>query len=197
MVGKRIRDLRVKSGMTQNDLGKRVGVIKQTVSSWENESSSPSYDILVLIANIFNVPTDYILGNGIFKEWETIVRNKKKVMEAILIASKRLSDNLSFGVDDITFIRLAYAFNVKVTEQEGGIGIDLCDPFPTYSSTLFGENKKSPLADEQGDLIVQRALKNTGLLAPDGTLPEKSIEVLSDFLANNADMLKKLIENDD
>ena len=65
MLGKRIRELRKNNGLTQAELGKRVGVIKQTISSWENGVSSPSNEALAELAKIFGVTTDYLLGNPI------------------------------------------------------------------------------------------------------------------------------------
>lgn len=65
MLGKRIRELRTKNGLTQAELGKRVGVIKQTISSWENDISNPSNEALAELAQLFGVTTDYLLGNPI------------------------------------------------------------------------------------------------------------------------------------
>lgn len=62
MVGERIRNLRIDARMTQEELGLKVGVIKQTVSSWEKGISTPNYDILVELSNIFQVSTDFLLG---------------------------------------------------------------------------------------------------------------------------------------
>lgn len=39
-----------------------MSVAKQTVSNWENENIQPSIDMLIRIAKIFNVSTDYLLG---------------------------------------------------------------------------------------------------------------------------------------
>ena len=44
--GERIRQLRKEAGLTQEALGKKLGVIKQTVSSWENGISEPNSEIL-------------------------------------------------------------------------------------------------------------------------------------------------------
>lgn len=60
--GKRIRQHRKEAGLTQEELGKKLGVIKQTISSWENGISEPNSEMLTKIASIFNVPTDYLLG---------------------------------------------------------------------------------------------------------------------------------------
>ncbi len=65
MLGKRIKELRKQNHLTQAELGSKLGVIKQTISSWENEISSPNNDTLANIASIFGVTTDYLLGNEI------------------------------------------------------------------------------------------------------------------------------------
>lgn len=57
------------------------------------------------------------------------------------------------------------------------------------------KRRKGLLIQNQGDLIIQNALKNTGLLAPDGNLSDKGTKVISDFLTSNAEILKKLIQD--
>jgi transcriptional regulator with XRE-family HTH domain len=43
-------------------MAKIFGVTKQSVSNWENENIMPSVDMLVKIADFFNVSTDFLLG---------------------------------------------------------------------------------------------------------------------------------------
>ena len=62
--GNRIRQLRKNSGLTQEELGKKLGVIKQTVSSWENNISEPNSEVLSKIASVFNVSIGYLYGNS-------------------------------------------------------------------------------------------------------------------------------------
>ncbi len=64
MLGKKIRQLRKEHGLTQSELGQKIGVIKQTISSWENGVSSPSNEVLAELAHLFGVSTDYLLGNS-------------------------------------------------------------------------------------------------------------------------------------
>ena len=61
--GNRIRLLREDLGLTQEELGKKLGFIKQTVSSWENNISEPNGETISKIASLFNVSVDYIFGN--------------------------------------------------------------------------------------------------------------------------------------
>jgi len=49
------------NNLTQTELGKKLGVIKQTVSSWENDISQPSNDSLAIMSKLFGVSIDYIL----------------------------------------------------------------------------------------------------------------------------------------
>lgn len=62
MLGHRISQLRTAAGWSQVELSKRLGVTKQTVSNWENENIQPSIEMLVRLAKLFNVSTDYLLG---------------------------------------------------------------------------------------------------------------------------------------
>ena len=57
-----IKRLRLARGLNQVEFAKAMGVSKQCVSNWENDNVVPSVEMLVKIADIFNVTTDYILG---------------------------------------------------------------------------------------------------------------------------------------
>ena len=62
MLGARIKARRKEFGLSQVDLASRMEFTKQTISNWENENIQPSIDMLVGLANVFNVTTDYLLG---------------------------------------------------------------------------------------------------------------------------------------
>lgn len=61
-VDERIKELRKKSGMTQNQLAKRLGVSRNAINSWEMSQSTPSSIYLVELSKIFGVSTDYLLS---------------------------------------------------------------------------------------------------------------------------------------
>lgn len=58
----RIRLLRERKRMSQLMLDREIGVSQQIISRIENDISTLSIDLLVNLANYFNVTTDYILG---------------------------------------------------------------------------------------------------------------------------------------
>ncbi len=62
MLGHRISELRLARNWSQVELGKRLGVAKQTVSNWENDNIQPSIEMLIHLSKLFGVTTDYLLG---------------------------------------------------------------------------------------------------------------------------------------
>ena len=62
--GQRIKELRVQRRMTQGEFARRLGVTKSSISSYENGSRFPSYDVLLNMARVFKVSTDFLLGRG-------------------------------------------------------------------------------------------------------------------------------------
>lgn len=62
MLSQRICELRMLRNISQVELASALGVTKQSVSNWENDNIQPSIDILIKLANYFDVSTDYLLG---------------------------------------------------------------------------------------------------------------------------------------
>ena len=60
--GEKLRALRKAAGMTQTDLANRLHITKSVVSYYELLERSPSPDVLIKLADIFHVTTDYLLG---------------------------------------------------------------------------------------------------------------------------------------
>lgn len=61
-IGAKIKQLRTQRNISQIDLAKQLGVSKSVISSYENEIHLPPYDVLLQMARIFGVSTDYLLG---------------------------------------------------------------------------------------------------------------------------------------
>lgn len=62
ILGYRLRELRKENKMSQQDLGKILGVSKVSVSGYENGTRIPSLEILNGILDIFGISADYLLG---------------------------------------------------------------------------------------------------------------------------------------
>ena len=60
--GNALKTLRIKEDMTQAQLAQKLGLTKSVISAYETGLRLPSYDVLIHIAKIFSVSTDYLLG---------------------------------------------------------------------------------------------------------------------------------------
>ena len=60
-LGEKIYNLRTEKGFSQEALGEKLGVSRQSVSKWETDQSVPELDKIVAISEVFGVSTDYLL----------------------------------------------------------------------------------------------------------------------------------------
>ena len=59
---KRLSSLRIESALTRIQLAEKLNVSVRLISYWENGERECSFDMLMSIADIFGVSTDYLLG---------------------------------------------------------------------------------------------------------------------------------------
>lgn len=60
--GEKVKNLRLERNLTQKQLAEIAGVAISAISSYESGNRYPSYDVLISLARIFHVTTDYLLG---------------------------------------------------------------------------------------------------------------------------------------
>ena len=61
-IGSKLKELRTEKGLKQIDVSKSINIARNTLSQFENCIARPSYEVLVLLADFFDVSTDYLLG---------------------------------------------------------------------------------------------------------------------------------------
>ena len=97
--GNRIKVLRRKMNLTQEELAERLNVSYQTISKWETNASLPDIAMFPVLANLFNVTTDELLGVDLAK--------KQAKIDEIIAEFGRLS-NLGKEKEKFDFICKAY-----------------------------------------------------------------------------------------
>ena len=73
MVGKRLKELRMQKGLSQQKLGDMIGVTKVSICGYENGTRVPTIDNLVKLADNLNTTVDYLLGREV-----TIINEENK-----------------------------------------------------------------------------------------------------------------------
>ena len=58
----RLKELRLKKGLTQTELGEKVGVKQNTFTNWEKGKREPSFENLIKLADLLEVSLDCLFG---------------------------------------------------------------------------------------------------------------------------------------
>lgn len=61
-LSKRLKELRESKGYLQKFVADKIGVRSNTLSGYENGTRSPDPEMIVSLAKLYNVSTDYLLG---------------------------------------------------------------------------------------------------------------------------------------
>ena len=65
LIGRRVKEARIEKKMSQEELGKLLGVTKVSICGYENGTRTPSLETFDLLADIFGTTTDYLLGREV------------------------------------------------------------------------------------------------------------------------------------
>lgn len=96
-LGQTISYLRERRGLSQSALAKQLKIGTSTLGMWETDKRKPNPDALLLIADFFNVTTDYLLGRNQTPEWA----NKKDAQD--LEEFMRINEgSMTYGGEDLT-----------------------------------------------------------------------------------------------
>lgn len=88
----KLRELRIKSGFTQNDVALKIGVSGQTILNWENGIYEPKIDQLIRLADLFNVSIDYLVDRNTDERFVDDVCNElDKISKAEFLAFVKAS----------------------------------------------------------------------------------------------------------
>ena len=60
-IGKKLKNARVQSGMTQENVAEKINVSRQTISNWENEKSYPDIISVIELSNLYSISLDDLL----------------------------------------------------------------------------------------------------------------------------------------
>lgn len=86
-----MKRLRAKNGISQDELAIRLNVVRQTVSKWENGLSVPDADMLIKIADVFDVSVSDLLGMRIENEDDKneLASQLMRINEQLAIKNRR------------------------------------------------------------------------------------------------------------
>lgn len=122
ILGKKILELRKKSGLSQEQLGDMVNVTRQTISNWELGETAPNPEQLKLLSKALNISIDELLDNDIQNVVVEKVSNTEKLSGLVLKILKFL------GIIFIIVLIIDIASLVLFTyikDNKGGVDVNM------------------------------------------------------------------------
>ncbi len=72
MFNKRLREMRMKRGLTQQKVADSIDIALRSYQCYETGTRTPNYDLLVQLADILDVSLDYLMGRDEFMKSHAI-----------------------------------------------------------------------------------------------------------------------------
>ncbi len=107
MLGENILKLRKKSGLSQEQLGEKVNVTRQTISNWELNETTPNPEQLKLLSKALNVSIDELLDNDI----KCVIETKVNEIDINIVKSNNLLKILFVIIIVIIAITIAFVLS--------------------------------------------------------------------------------------
>lgn len=183
--------LRKSKGMSQEELGEKLNVTRQTVSKWELGITTPEMDKLIEMSKIFNITVDELI-----KEENIEANKEEKESKSNNIADKTKEKSIKKWIIIIAVIFLAvliiyvlsiisarYLFNEgkKAVDEASSQGIQTVSNFletggnkivdfidsqkdkseEEYKKSLEEQNAQKEQAQKDGQKFVEEGLKNS------------------------------------
>lgn len=83
ILASRIKELRTSRNMTQREFAKEAGFTAATLSAYENATKNPSLEIVMGIADTFNVSIDWLCGLSSDKNNKKALKNYSDIIQVV------------------------------------------------------------------------------------------------------------------
>ena len=113
-VGRQIADLRRAKGLTQAELGERLGVTYQAVSKWERSETLPDTAMLPELAEVLETTIDNLLRGG----QRTVAYTRKLTVEDLRRGIRCLDDmGRLLGRDNLLYLAAVEGINARMNSE--------------------------------------------------------------------------------
>ena len=136
-IADRIQYLRKQKGLSQEELADKICVSRQAVSKWESEQSTPDLDKIIVMSDLFEVTTDYIL-----KGIEPVSTTSKKTIKALYLGFVLVFATIA-GIWSFTANRFNYDECLFIILAGGAVGLGLALIIQIMTNLIGSKAKKS------------------------------------------------------
>ena len=88
-IGEKLKEKRTSAGLSQEALSERIGVSRQTISSWENDRSYPDIGSILKLSDLYSLSLDELLkeDEGMRKHVEKTAVLTDKLWNSLLVTA--------------------------------------------------------------------------------------------------------------
>ena len=97
-IGDKIIQLRKQNGLSQSVLAEKIEASRTIIGNYERNSNTPSIEMIIKIAKVFNVSLDYLIGEGQLSSYDKEVLKR---IEDIDQLDQETRKNLFFLIDNV------------------------------------------------------------------------------------------------
>lgn len=132
-IGKKLKNARIQSGMTQENVAEKINVSRQTISNWENEKSYPDIISVIELSNLYSISLDVLLKGDEkmmehLEESTNVIKSNQKLILAI--------------ISNIVIVALLISLNMFIPDNHYfGVGV-FCLMLISSSALLYQIIKK-------------------------------------------------------
>ena len=97
-IGEKIIQLRKQFNLSQSELAKKVSASRTIIGNYERNSNTPSIEMIIKIAKVFNVSIDYLIGEGKLSTYDKEVLKRIEDIEQL---DNETKNKLFFLIDNV------------------------------------------------------------------------------------------------
>ena len=105
-IGERLLDLRKSKNLSQEEVAYKLSVSRQTISKWETNQSSPDFDKILPLCDLYGVSTDYLLIGNMKNDKESDI-TKQDIRE---LRAKGIGISVLMYILSVAWITIAIPF---------------------------------------------------------------------------------------
>lgn len=151
--GQKIYNLRKQYGYSQEELAEKLNVSRQSISKWENGSSTPEITKIVELSNLFNVTTDYLLKEDLrINDKVSLNKGEREIYKELNANKERVSSNTESETRKTKTLDSTeadeYIYNKKEYGKKIALGVMFCilapiAPILFSSYNIFNSNENA------------------------------------------------------
>lgn len=141
ILAEKIIKLRKKNGWSQEELAEQMKVSRQSVSKWESGTSIPDLNKILLLSQIFDVSTDYLLKEEVEEREEILPAGEIEASVDHVIESVR-----SVSLEEAT----DYMRDSGIAAKRIAVGVSMCilSPIILLLLGVYAEMGRIPISED-------------------------------------------------